>query len=78
MALTTSWSNIKDYRDSCKRINTRINPAVENVIARNIEVASNGMRCAWCEVGECVSGNTTTINQDDIDDFNVWFSSHNK
>ena len=73
-----SWSSIQDYRDSCKRTNDIPNRSVENIIACNVHTASNGGRCAWCEVGECISDNTTTFDQDDIDDYNVWFSSHNK
>ncbi len=54
-----SWSSIQEYRDSCKKINTIANCAVEHIIARDVDKASNGSRCAWCEIGECVSGNTT-------------------
>jgi len=54
-----SWSSIQDYRDSCNKINTRVNPVVERMIADRIGEQSKGNRCAWCEVGECVSGNTT-------------------
>lgn len=53
------WSSIQDYRDSCKRINTRINPVVERVIADRISEQSAANRCAWCEVGECVSTNNS-------------------
>ena len=54
-----AWSGIQDYRDSCKRINTRINPTVERMIADRIGEQSGGNRCAWCEVGECPSTNNS-------------------
>jgi hypothetical protein len=73
-----AWSSIQDYRDSCKRINTRINPAVENAIAYRIGMAPNSMRCAWCEIGECLSQKETPIDQDDVDEFNFNNSSCNK
>ena len=73
-----AWSGIQDYRDSCKRINTRVNPAVENAIAYRIGMASTGDRCAWCEVGECISGNTVPIDWEYVDDLNFNESSHNK
>lgn len=57
-----AWSSIQDYRDSCKRINTRVNPAVERMIADRIGrmgEQSGELRCAWCEVGECYSTNNS-------------------
>jgi hypothetical protein len=73
-----AWSSIRDYRDSCKRINTRINPAVERLIADRIDEQSGGNRCAWCEIGECLSKKETPIDQDDVDEFNFNNSSCNK